>query len=98
MPINLESLKANIKEYVEMGELAYKQRKYNASLMLYFKALVGICDYIIKRDLNKEPENHSHRFRILREYYPDLYRVVDNSSTSTGIHTRIGLGKGKWRS
>ena len=77
MPINLDSLRVNIKEYIEMGEVAYRQGKYNAALMLYFKALVGICDYIIKRDLNKEPENHTHRFRILREYYPDLYRVVD---------------------
>jgi hypothetical protein len=33
--------------------------------------------YIIKRDLNEEPDNHTHRFRILREHYPDLYRVVD---------------------
>jgi hypothetical protein len=44
MPIDLERLRANIKEYIEMGEIAYKQRKYNASLILYFKALVGICD------------------------------------------------------
>ncbi|MPW39964.1 hypothetical protein GBV73_09890 [Thermococcus sp. 101 C5] len=77
MPIDLERLRANIKEYIEMGEIAYKQRKYNASLILYFKALVGICDYIIKRDLNEEPDNHTHRFRILREHYHDLYRVVD---------------------
>lgn len=77
MPIDLGRLKANIREYIDMGELAYKQGKYSAFLMLYFKALVGICDYIIKRDLNKEPENHTHRFRILRQHYPDLYRVVD---------------------
>ena len=77
MPIDLNAIRRNIQEYIEMGELAYKKGKYNAALMLYFKALVGICDYIIKRDLNKEPENHTHRFRILQRYFPDLYRVVD---------------------
>ena len=46
-------------------------------MIMYFKALVGICDYIIKRDLNIEPENHSHRFYILKKHYPDLYRVED---------------------
>lgn len=72
----MDVIRRNIQEYIEMGELACKKGKYNAALMLYFKALVGICDYIIKRDLNKEPENHNHRFRILQWYYPNLYRVV----------------------
>ena len=77
MPINLDDLKANIQEYIEVGEMAFKQGKYNSAIIMYFKAMVGICDYIIKRDLNLEPKNHGERFFILRRYYPDVYRIVD---------------------
>ncbi|CAB50422.1 hypothetical protein [Pyrococcus abyssi] len=77
MPINLDDLRANIDEYIEVDEMAFKRGKYNSALIMYFKALVGICDYIIKKELNLEPKNHGERFSILRRYYPDLYRTVD---------------------
>ncbi len=57
MPVSLDDLKANIWEYIETGEDAFKKGRYNSASILYFKALVGICDYIIKRDLNLEPKD-----------------------------------------
>ncbi|WP_232460994.1 hypothetical protein [Thermococcus radiotolerans] len=76
VPVNLDDLKENIREYIETGEDAFKKGRYNSASILYFKALVGICDYVIKRDLNLEPKNHSERFAILRLHYRDLYRIV----------------------
>ncbi|ADT85194.1 hypothetical protein [Thermococcus barophilus] len=77
MPINLDDLKANIQECIEVGEIAFKRGKYNSATIMYFKAMVGICDYIIKRDLGLEPKNHAERFAVLRLHYRDLYKVVN---------------------
>ena len=77
MPIDLDDLRANIMEYIETGEDAFKKGRYNSASILYFKALVGICDYILKKELNLEPKNHSELFAILRLHHRDLYRVVN---------------------
>jgi len=76
MPINLDDLKANIQEYIEVGESAFKQGKYNSAVIMYFKAMVGICDYIIKKELGLESKSHSERFAVLRLHYGDLYKTV----------------------
>lgn len=75
--VNLAELKANAQEYIEDADYLFAKGHYNSALNLYFKALVGICDYIILRDTGKLPRNHSERFRILEEKYPDIYDIVD---------------------
>ncbi|NJE08503.1 hypothetical protein E3E31_08205 [Thermococcus sp. M39] len=77
MPINLDDLRANIKEYIESGEDDFKKGRYNSAIIMYFKAMVGICDYVIKRDLGLEPKSHAERFAVLRLHYRDLYRIVN---------------------
>jgi HEPN domain-containing protein len=75
--ITLDELKANAQEYLEDADYLYNKGHYNSALNLYFKALVAICDYIILRDTGKLPRNHSERFRILEERYPNIYDIVD---------------------
>jgi len=73
----LDEIKENIKEYIEDADMLFERGRYNSALNLYFKALVGICDYIIFRDTRRLPRNHSERFRILENRYPDIYDIVD---------------------
>ncbi|ACS33134.1 hypothetical protein [Thermococcus gammatolerans] len=75
--VNLDELKVNAQEYLEDADYLYNKGHYNSALNLYFKALVAICDYIILRDTGKLPRNHTERFRILEEKYPDIYDIVD---------------------
>ncbi|ALM76222.1 hypothetical protein TBCH5v1_2327 [Thermococcus barophilus] len=73
----LDELKANIKEYLEDADYLFNKGHYNSAINLYFKALVGICDYIILRDTGRLPRNHEERFRILEAKYPEIYDIVD---------------------
>jgi len=42
------------------------------------KSLFALCDLIIFNRLRKLPKNHGERFRILEEYFPDIYLIADN--------------------
>jgi len=75
--VHIDELKANAQEYLEDADYLFNRGHHNSALNLYFKALVAICDYIILRDTGKLPRNHSERFRILEENYPDIYDIVD---------------------
>jgi len=70
-------LMENAKEYIEDADLLFSKGHYNSAMNLYFKALVALCDYVVLRDTDRLPRNHTERFRILKERYLDLYEVVD---------------------
>ena len=67
----------NAREYLEDADLLFSKGHYNSAMNLYFKALVALCDYVILKDTGRLPRNHTERFRILEERYPELYDVVD---------------------
>jgi hypothetical protein len=69
--------KTFIEEYEGASEELEKQRFKNATI-LFSKALFAICDLIIFQGLKKLPKNHTERFRILEEKFPDVYPVVDS--------------------
>lgn len=68
--------KTFIEEYEGAVEQLEKDRYKNATI-LFSKALFALCDFIIYSKLKKFPKNHSERFRILEEYFPDTYNTVD---------------------
>ena len=74
---SLKELKEIIEEDLNAGEEEYKKGRYNISSIAFFKAIVGICDYLIYRERGILPSNHTKRFEILRKYYPQLYEIVD---------------------
>ena len=51
--------------------------RYKNSAILFSKALFAACDIIIKDKLVKLPKNHTERFRILEQYFKDVYGIVD---------------------
>lgn len=67
----------NFDEYYSLGNEAFKKSKYNSAATLLFKAMVALFDLIIFRKEGKIPSSHSDRFRILKDKYPELYRIAD---------------------
>jgi uncharacterized protein (UPF0332 family) len=66
-----------LEEYEGGVEQLVKERYKNAVILLS-KSIFALCDVIIYLKLNKLPKNHSERFRILEEYFEDIYSIVDN--------------------
>lgn len=67
----------NIKQFSKSASLVYFNRDYTSSAILYFKTLFAICDLIIYKKIGRTPKDHSERFRLLEESFPDLYKIVD---------------------
>ena len=72
-----EILKENIKEYVDFGERALKERKYNSATTLFFKAISAEVDLFILKKEGFVPSSHTQRFRIVQEKYPEIYEIID---------------------
>jgi hypothetical protein len=66
-----------LEEYQGAKEELGKGR-YKNSTILFSKALFAICDILIQSKLNKLPKNHSERFRILEQYFKEVYVIVDD--------------------
>lgn len=71
-----ELIQTFLEEYEGAKDEQKKGRNKNAAI-LFSKALFAVCDIIIQTKLNKLPKNHSERFRILEEYFAEIYNIVD---------------------
>ncbi|MBI4440196.1 hypothetical protein HY638_04460 [Candidatus Woesearchaeota archaeon] len=72
--------KTFLEEYLGAKDEAGKERYKNATI-LFSKSIFALCDFLLYQKLSKLPKNHSERFRLLEEYYPDVYSVVDTIFT-----------------
>ena len=72
-----KALIRNIKLFYNSAELVYESNDYTSATILYFKCLFLILDYIILKQENRAPKNHSQRFQILKENFPELYDLLD---------------------
>jgi len=68
--------KTFLEEYEGAKEEFIKERYKNATI-LFSKSLFALCDIIIFSKLKKLPKNHTERFRILEQYFHDVYEIVD---------------------
>jgi len=66
----------NFKEFFELAELAYKTKKYNGAVTLYYKALVELCDLSLLQKTNRIGATHTERFSLLQRFYPKLYCIA----------------------
>lgn len=71
-----ELIQTFLEEYQGAKEELSKVR-YKNSAILFSKALFAVCDILIQNKLNKLPKNHSERFRILENYFKEVYEIVD---------------------
>lgn len=72
-----EILQANLQEYLQFGELAFKQQKFNSAATLFFKAICAAVDIYILKHSGFVPSSHNDRFRVVQERYPNLYELLD---------------------
>ncbi len=72
-----EILIENVKEYYDLGIDAFKKEKYNTATTLFFKAIAALCDLYILRKEGIIPSSHTHRFRILEDKHPEIYKIAD---------------------
>ena len=73
----MEELIQTFLEEYEGAEDELSKGRYKNATILFSKALFAICDILIHVKLNKLPKNHSERFRILEDYFKEVYEVVD---------------------
>jgi len=65
-----------IEEYSgAVDELA--KNRFKNSAILFSKSLFALGDLLLYNKLSKLPKNHSERFRLLEEYLPSIYSVID---------------------
>ncbi|MBT4805358.1 hypothetical protein HON71_04250 [Candidatus Woesearchaeota archaeon] len=74
----MEEIKKTFLEEFEGAEEQLEKNRYKNAAILSSKALFALCDFLIHSKLKKLPKNHHERFRILEEYFPDVYLIVDN--------------------
>ena len=70
-------LTENFEEYFHLGNLAFREEKYNSATTLYFKAISALFDLYLFRHTGSTPSSHTHRFRILEKSFPKLYLIAD---------------------
>lgn len=69
---------ATFLEEYEGGISELKKEHCKNAAILLSKAAFALCDMAIFEKLKKLPKNHSERFWILKEYFKDIYKVIDN--------------------
>ena len=70
-------LQENLQEYLDLGQQAYTKKKYNSAVTLLFKAISAAADLFLLKKEGSAPSSHSHRFRILKEKYPEVHNILD---------------------
>jgi hypothetical protein len=74
----MEEIEKTFLEEFEGADEQLEKSRYKNAAILFSKALFALCDFLIYSKLNKLPKNHHERFRILEEYFPEIYSTVDN--------------------
>ncbi len=72
-----QELLDNAKQFLKSAELVYSAEDYTSATILYFKAVFSVLDFILLQEEGKAPKDHTERFRMLENNYPDLYLFMD---------------------
>ncbi len=76
LPMEKELI-ATFREEYEGGLDQLSKARYKNSIILFSKSLFALCDLLIYKKLKTLPNNHAERFRILQDYFPSAYHIVD---------------------
>lgn len=72
-----KSLKENIRQYWKYAEMAFENSDFNTSIIMHYKCMVACADLRIYREMGTIPSNHSKRFRVLEDRFPEFYKALD---------------------
>ena len=67
----------NAEEYFYSAQEDFSKKRYNSSVVLYFKSLVSLVDLFILRKMGNTPSSHTSRFRIAQENFEEVYELLD---------------------
>lgn len=73
----MEELLTNTRTFWKSAEMVYKAGDYTSATTLYFKCLFVLLDFVILKNKRFTPKDHTDRFSILQENFPELYSVLD---------------------
>lgn len=70
-------LEQTAREYYSSGCDEYVKERYNAAVVLFFKALVAYADLLLLQKTNHTPSSHNDRFRMAQKELPEIYDILD---------------------
>ena len=73
----LQILEKTAKEYFDSGKEEFNKKRYNSSVVLFFKSLVSLVDLYILQNTGNTPSSHGQRFRITMNEFPKIYDLLD---------------------
>ena len=71
-----DTIQKNLQEYLEIADYSLGKGKYNSAVILYYKALVELCDLELLRTIKTIGANHTERFELLEKHSPQLYAIA----------------------
>lgn len=71
------TLLKNIRTILKSANIVYETKDFTSATILYFKAIFTILDYLILKKAGKSPKDHTERFILLKQLFPDLYEFLD---------------------
>ena len=71
-----KSLLSNFKDFLESANDELSKERYNPAISSYFKAIAILCDWKIYEEMGLLPKNHSERFFILRNNFPEVHSLI----------------------
>lgn len=72
-----EVLLENVREFLKQARRAKAEGSFNSATTLFFKALAVLVDLFILKREGFIPSNHTERFKLLKEKYLTIYRIMD---------------------
>ena len=72
----IHDLLLNFRDFKAAGDDELRKGRYNPAISSYFKALVILCDIKIYSERQQLPKNHSERFIILENHFPEAYSLL----------------------
>lgn len=70
-------LEKTAQEYFSSGCDEYAKERYNAAVVLFFKALVAYADLLLLQKTGQTPSSHNERFRMIQKNSPEAYDLLD---------------------
>jgi len=70
-------LLSNFKDFLGSANDELNKKRYNPAVSSYFKAIAILCDWKIYKERGLLPKNHSERFFILKNNFPEAYSLIN---------------------
>lgn len=82
--------KKQILVFKRSADSLYLSRDYTSAVILYFKTLFAIEDFLLLEKVGISPKDHTERFKLLKTNFQDLFKELDiEFSTYRDTYSKI---------